>query len=90
MLQYSLEVPRWGASNEYPQHMFLWLNKKNITSFRQKKVPYLELKLFPIAIATKDQASSLNIIKHKTWGKIHTLREIEFFWLLIHMQHKLS
>ena len=27
---YSLEVPRWGASNEYPQHMFLWRNKKNI------------------------------------------------------------
>ena len=28
---YSLEAPRWGASNEYPQHMFLWRNKtKNI------------------------------------------------------------
>ena len=29
MLWYSLEVPRRGASNEYPQHMFLWKNKKN-------------------------------------------------------------
>ena len=27
---YSLEAPQWGASNEYPQHMFLWRNKKNI------------------------------------------------------------
>ena len=27
---YSLEVPHWGTSNEYPQHMFLWRNKKNI------------------------------------------------------------
>ena len=27
---YLLEAPRWGASNEYPQHMFLWRNKKNI------------------------------------------------------------
>ena len=27
---YSLEAPRWGASNEYPQHMFSWRNKKNI------------------------------------------------------------
>ena len=27
---YSLEAPRWGASNEYPQHMFLSRNKKNI------------------------------------------------------------
>ena len=25
---YSLEVPHWGASNEYPQHIFLWRNKK--------------------------------------------------------------
>ena len=27
---YSLEAPCRGASNEYPQHMFLWRNKKNI------------------------------------------------------------
>ena len=30
MLWYSLEAPWQGASNEYPQHMFLWRNKKNI------------------------------------------------------------
>ena len=29
---YSLEAPRRGASNEYPQRMFLWRNKKNIMS----------------------------------------------------------
>ena len=28
MLWYSLDAPRRGASNEYPQHMFLWRNKK--------------------------------------------------------------
>ena len=28
---YSLEVPRWGTTNEYPQHMFSLRNKKNIT-----------------------------------------------------------
>ena len=27
---YSLEAPQRGASNEYPQHMFLRRNKKNI------------------------------------------------------------
>ena len=27
---YSLESPRWGASNEYPQHMYSSRNKKNI------------------------------------------------------------
>ena len=26
--RYSLEVPQWGASKEYPQHMFLWRNNK--------------------------------------------------------------
>ena len=25
---YSLEAPHRGTSNEYPQHMFLWRNKK--------------------------------------------------------------
>ena len=30
MLWYSLEAPRRGASNEYPQHMFSSINKKNI------------------------------------------------------------
>ena len=34
MLWYSLEAPRWGASNEYPQHMFLLRNKKDICIFR--------------------------------------------------------
>ena len=27
---YSLEVPQRGTSNEYPQQMFSWRNKKNI------------------------------------------------------------
>ena len=26
---YSLEWPRQGDSNEYPQHTFLWRNKQN-------------------------------------------------------------
>ena len=27
---YSLDLPHQGASNEYPQHIFSWRNKKNI------------------------------------------------------------
>ena len=27
--EYSLEPPRWGGSNEYPQSMYLSWNKKN-------------------------------------------------------------
>ena len=41
MLWYSLEAPRQDASNEYPQHMFSWRNKKDISIFWMKKVPYL-------------------------------------------------
>ena len=32
-----------GASNEYPQHMFLSQNKKNIETSWLKKAPYQEL-----------------------------------------------
>ena len=35
---YPLEVPHQGASNEYPQHMFSWRNKKKI----DLAIPYLE------------------------------------------------
>ena len=34
---YSLEAPHWGASNEYPQHLFSWRNKKNSNNFGWKK-----------------------------------------------------
>ena len=40
---YSLEAPHQGASNEYQQHMFSLRNKKDISSFQMKKVPYLLL-----------------------------------------------
>ena len=43
MLWYSLEAPRRGASNEYPQHMFSLRKKKDISIFRMKKAPYLLL-----------------------------------------------
>ena len=36
MCGYSLEEPHWGSSNEYPQHMFLSRNKKNIGNFYWK------------------------------------------------------
>ena len=40
---YSLEAPWQGTSNEYPQYMFLLRNKKDISSFQMKNVPYLLL-----------------------------------------------
>ena len=43
MLWYLLEVLPCSPSNEYPKHVFLWRNKKDISIFKLKKVPYLEL-----------------------------------------------
>ena len=43
MLWYSLEVPWQGASNEYPQQMFLWRTKTTMNTFGLKKAPYVEL-----------------------------------------------
>ena len=40
---YSLEGPRQGVFNEYPQHMFLQRNKQNPHTFCLKNMPYLEL-----------------------------------------------
>ena len=40
---YSLEAPRLGASNEYPQHMVLYRSKQKYKYFSTGKVPYLEL-----------------------------------------------
>ena len=43
MLWVLIRSARRGASNEYPQHMFSWRNKKDISIFRMKKVPDLLL-----------------------------------------------
>ena len=44
---YSLEAPHRGASNEYPQHMFLWRNKKNdliiITKYSSLTTPLAQM-----------------------------------------------
>ena len=38
---YSLEAPRWGASNEYPQCMLSWRNKKVIMSISRLTWSYI-------------------------------------------------
>ena len=35
---YSLEVPHWGTSDEYPQHMLLWRNKDIHTFWLEKGI----------------------------------------------------
>ena len=52
MLWYSLEAPQWGASNEYPQHIFSRRNKQNINSFDWKKMSYLKVCIQPALWST--------------------------------------
>ena len=55
---YSLEVPRRGASNEYPQHMFSCRIKKNINTFwLKKKAPNLELRNYILHYLYVEQQS---------------------------------
>ena len=66
---YSLEVPRRGASNEYPQQMILWRNKKDISIFRmEKKMPYLLLCL---------THCGLNELSHAIYWKILILSMLD-------------
>ena len=58
MLWHALEAPR--ASNEYPQHIFLLRNKKDISIFRmKKKAPYLLL--YPYFSKTTIKTTCLKI-----------------------------
>ena len=62
MLSVLIKMPRQGASNEYPQHMFSWRNKKNIYlisplicsygSLRSGHIQTLKVHLFHIAADT--------------------------------------
>ena len=40
---YSLELPKWGSSNEYPQSMFLCGNKKKYVSPCKPQFYYMEV-----------------------------------------------
>ena len=58
---YSLEAPRHGTSVDYPQHMFLWKNKKNINTFGLQKASYQELCL-------KSTFSRKTTLSKLAWG----------------------
>ena len=48
---YSLEVPQWGTSNEYPQHMFFWKSKeKNSNTICWKKESTLSGGIFIVLV----------------------------------------
>ena len=79
---YSLEVPRRGTSNEYPQHMFSLRNTKDIGIFQMKKAPYLLLSLitsfhldFCASIKIEQILNSypLTILTGKLFGFLKTL-----------------
>ena len=47
---YSLEPPRWGGSNEYPQPMFLSRNKKNNVYPCKPQIYYIKVGLKGVKI----------------------------------------
>ena len=70
MLLYSLEVPQQGASDEYPQHVFLSRNKKNIDRFWLKKAPYQELCVTVITLSigtNRPEQTVLTKIRHRRY-----------------------
>ena len=81
MLWYSLEAPRRGASNEYPQHMFSSRNKKNIDTFWLQKsalsramLPYLSISLTTGVILVLCKYSRLSLSRLRL-SRITTYRE---------------
>ena len=68
---YSLEAPRRGASNEYPQHMFSWRNKKNILWIPPFICSYVNL--LPKWATNKDFAPMckqiLSCKRNPPWGR---------------------
>ena len=76
---YSLEVPQWGTSNEYLQHMFSWRNKKNINTFWLKNMPNLELYRLT---ETLIWAGYNPFGKCFPWWIIFSFKEILYFFFL--------
>ena len=69
---YSLEVPPWGTSNEYPQHMFSLRNKKNINIATYYLELYLELWSPKDSFLTSNYIfSGNNSRRHMALDKIH-------------------
>ena len=46
-LWYSLELPQWGGSNEYPQSMF-WAEIWKISEFLSEKLSFFGGKIFSV------------------------------------------
>ena len=58
---YSLEVPQWGTSNEYPQHMFLWRTEENYPRVVTKY--FLPLKSSATTKPFSTQSSSFLVVR---------------------------
>ena len=66
-----LEVPHWGTSNAYSQHMFLWTNKKTISSLWLKKMSYLELCIWKLQWWTEKSFLTFQQISCKTYQTVN-------------------
>ena len=83
MLWYSVEAPRQGTSNEYPQHMFLLRNKKGISIFRTKKsslsvamLPHLVHMIKVVCMPICGEKASPESNGHWPWGLVCNIRDM--------------
>ena len=67
---YSLEVPRRGASNEYPQHMLSSRNKKKICGY-----PLLSVAMSSECHAKTDQTAWMHVDLSLPWAHIQSSRK---------------
>ena len=90
MLQYSLEVPQGGASNEYPQHMFLWRNKKiilpgyhpHIWSYEPTVLLVLQWGICPLSLLLRNPSNKINRLKQPQKGTLFKQKILIFFMFL--------
>ena len=83
---YSLEMPCFGASNEYSQHVFSWKNKKNLFliptlvwsyAYAPDKRKY--------QIFYQDFLFFISPWKHMLWVLIRSASVRHFYWVSQHM-----
>ena len=83
---YSLEAPYQGVSNEYPQHTFLWRNKKSIRSKKMSSGALMHFEMKHLSHAVMKESMNANI-KEKGQVYIFTLANLTLNMLGINSCH---
>ena len=79
--EYSFKVPQWDASNKYPQHMFLWRNKKIYQGPVTQSVVSLTslLRVILLTVLADSIYNILIFFAEKMWVALHCKNYSHFF-----------